>query len=47
MLFQRGNVSILDAERLKSVAQFNSSYLHLDRAHDERAHLDERTGDLV
>jgi CRP-like cAMP-binding protein len=47
MLFQRGKVSILDPDRLKSVAQFNSSYLHLDRAHDQRAHLDQRTGDLV
>lgn len=40
-------VAILDAERLKALAAFNSNYLHLDRAHDARDHLADRLGDLV
>lgn len=45
--FRSKRVAVLDAERLKAVAGFNASYLHLDRAHDERDALEQRIGDLV
>jgi CRP-like cAMP-binding protein len=41
-----GVVTVLDPDRLKSAAQFNGAYLHLDRVHDRTA-VGERAGDLV
>jgi CRP-like cAMP-binding protein len=40
-------LTVLDADRLKQVAGFNASYLHLDRAHDHRDGISDRAGDLV
>jgi CRP-like cAMP-binding protein len=40
-------LTVLDPDRLKEVAGFNASYLHLDRAHDRRDGISERAGDLV
>ena len=40
-------LTVLDPERLKEVAGFNASYLHLDRAHDKRDGVADRAGDLV
>jgi DNA-binding transcriptional regulator LsrR (DeoR family) len=40
-------LTVLDADRLKQVAGFNASYLHLDRAHDNRDGVSDRAGDLV
>lgn len=45
--FRNKRVVVLDAERLKAVAGFDASYLHLDRAHDGRDALKQRIGDLV
>lgn len=41
-----GRVTVLDPDRLKKAAQFNGSYLHLDRVHD-RAPVGVRAGDLI
>jgi CRP-like cAMP-binding protein len=38
---------VLDAPRLKKVAQFNANYLHLDRVHDVAGGIAGRAGDLV
>jgi CRP-like cAMP-binding protein len=40
-------VTVLDPDRLKKVAAFNSNYLHLARAHDNRDDVGNRLGDLV
>jgi CRP-like cAMP-binding protein len=40
-------LTILDPERLKEIAGFNSNYLHLDRAHDQQDGVADRAGDLV
>jgi CRP-like cAMP-binding protein len=40
-------LTVLDADRLKQVAGFNASYLHLDRVHDHRDGISDRAGDLV
>jgi CRP-like cAMP-binding protein len=44
--FTGGVVHVLDAPRLKAVAQFNGEYLHLDRVHAD-APVGQRAGDLV
>lgn len=40
-------VTVLDPERLKELAGFNATYLHLDRVHDSRDGVGSRAGDLV
>jgi CRP-like cAMP-binding protein len=40
-------LTVLDPERLKAVAGFNASYLHLDRVHDKNGGIADRAGDLV
>src|SRR3954465_9522257 len=40
-------LKVLDPERLREVAGFNGSYLHLDRANDARDGIAERTRDMV
>ena len=40
-------LTVLDPERLKAVAGFNASYLHLDRVHDKADGIADRAGDLV
>jgi CRP-like cAMP-binding protein len=40
-------LTVLDPDRLREVAGFNSNYLHLDRAHDPKDGIADRTGDLV
>lgn len=44
--FAGGVVTILDPDALKTAAQFNGDYLHLDRVHDH-APVGRRAGDLV
>ena len=41
-----GMLTVLDPARLKTAAQFNGEYLHLDRAHDP-APVGQRAGDLI
>jgi CRP-like cAMP-binding protein len=40
-------LTVLDPERLATVAGFNPNYLHLDRAHDENEGIADRVGDLI
>ena len=40
-------LTVLDPERLKAVAGFNASYLHLDRVRDKADRIADRAGDLV
>jgi CRP-like cAMP-binding protein len=40
-------LTVLDPERLKAVAGFDASYLHLDRVHDKAGGIAGRAGDLV
>ena len=40
-------VSILDAPRLKEIAQFDGCYLHLERTFRGDAEVAERAGDLL
>ncbi|RYD47402.1 MAG: Crp/Fnr family transcriptional regulator [Verrucomicrobiaceae bacterium] len=43
---REARITIPDPPTLKSVAQFNGAYLHLDRVHDRNA-IGQRAGDLV
>ncbi len=44
---EKKTLTVLDPERLKAVAGFNASYLHLDRVHDKNYGIADRAGDLV
>jgi hypothetical protein len=44
--FSGGIVTVMNPERLKTAAQFNGDYLHLDRVHDATP-VGRRAGDLV
>lgn len=45
--FRNSRVSVLDAARLKKVAQFEAAYLHLGRSERQPTEVSDRAGDFL